>query len=402
MKNHNNKIIGILTTSQNYDQVISMNEQLYEEIIKKFKHLYIIDLSKLLIVKKESKKIFCKKKNIKYFVPKNSHELISFLSGKKMIAFNELGKSFNFYKIYYVLRKLDLILILLLNIGYLTNTVEINTNGIKNLLNSTFFKLEKTFFKKLYRVFNLLNIFPRIDYYFDASKQVIRNISNSKINLLEKKIPFLKISYFKNPILINSRSFDKIKKAKNISNKYISFIDSQVDHLDRVKREGKINKEIISNYYKLINKLLCEFKKKYKKQIVFCIHPQNNNKLIKKYFSNFLIKKYQTFKYIKQSHIVLFHESSAALDAILFNKPLISLETKFLGDYLSKRTKNYIQTLGTFSINLDSFNKLDKKNIKNFISIPKTKMKWYINNYLKADGNNLGYKKVINIIKKIN
>ncbi|MDC0876653.1 hypothetical protein OAP78_06940, partial [Candidatus Pelagibacter sp.] len=252
-----------------------------------------------------------------------------------------------------------------------------------------------------YRVLSILNIFPRIDYYFDTSKEIINNINNSKINLIEKKFSFLKTSYFKKPILINSRSYDKIRKVKFISNKYISFIDSQIDHVDRIKREGKINKKIIINYYKLINKLLSEFKKKYKKKIVICIHPANNNKLIKKHLSNFLIKKHQTFKYIKQSHTVLFHDSSAALDAILLNKNLVSLETKFLGDYLSKRTKNYIQILGLFSINLDSFNRLDKKDINKLSSISKKKMKAYISDYLKADGNNLGYKKVINVINKI-
>ena len=66
-----------------------------------------------------------------------------------------------------------------------------------------------------------------------------------------------------------------------------------------------------------------------------------------------------------------------------------------------KRTKNYIQILGLFSINLDSFNRLDKKDINKLSSISKKKMKAYISDYLKADGNNLGYKKVINVINKI-
>ena len=369
----NKKIIGILTTSHDYNSVININEQLYEEIIKKFNYLYIIDLSKLLIVKKEKKKIFSKNKKIKYFSPQNYNELINFFLKKKLVAFNSLGVGFNFYKIYYALKKLDLILILILNIGYITNSVEINSNGIKNLFHSTIFKLKKTFSKKIYRVLSLLNIFPRIDYYFDTSKDIINNINNSKINLIEKKFPFLKISYFKKPILINSRSYDKIRKVKNISNNYISFIDSQIDHIDRIKREGKIDKKKIFHYYKLINKLLSKFKKKYKKKIVICVHPANNNKYVEKYLSKFIIKKYRTFEYIKKSYIVLFHESSAALDALLLNKHLVSLETKLLGNYLSKRTRNYIKSLDLFSINLDVFDKLDKKDIEK--SLVKSKKK---------------------------
>ena len=94
---------------------------------------------------------------------------------------------------------------------------------------------------------------------------------------------------------------------------------------------------------------------------------KNNNKLVKKYLKS-VIKRYQTFNYIKQSYIVLFHESSAALDAILLNKPLVSLESKLLGDYLTKRTNNYVKSFGLVSINLDLFYRMDKNIITRSIS----------------------------------
>ena len=56
--NTHNKIIGILTTNNDYNSLINQNELLYEEIIKKFKYFYIIDLNKLLFFKKSKKKIF--------------------------------------------------------------------------------------------------------------------------------------------------------------------------------------------------------------------------------------------------------------------------------------------------------------------------------------------------------
>lgn len=392
-------MIGILTTSNDYRGVINQNEQLYEAITKNFKNFYIIDLNKLLILKTKKKKIFSKTKNIKYFEPKNFGQLRKFLSKKKLIAFNGLGVNFNYYKIHYYLKKIDLTLILLLNIGYQANTIEVDYNGAKNFLNSSIFKLEKFFSKKIHRIFTLMNIFPRIDYYFDSSKSIIKHINNSKINLIEKKVPFLKISYFKNPILINSRSFDKVKDTKNISNKYITFVDSGIDCGDRIVREGKIDKKIIINYYKLIYNILYNFGKKYKKKAIFCIHPKNKNRLIKKYFPKSVIKRYQTFKYIKQSHIILFHESSAALDAILLNKTLISLKSKLLGNYLTRRTENYIKNLGLYSINLDLPFKINKKIVSKPNLTLKTKL--FINNYLKADGNNYGYKKIIKVLEKI-
>ena len=134
--NTHNKIIGILTTNNDYNSLINQNELLYEEIIKKFKYFYIIDLNKLLFFKKSKKKIFCKKRNIKYFEPKNSYQLINFLYKKKLVAFSALSVGFNYYRIHYILKKINLSFILLLNIAFLTNLVEFNPYGIKNFFST--------------------------------------------------------------------------------------------------------------------------------------------------------------------------------------------------------------------------------------------------------------------------
>ena len=39
---------------------------------------------------------------------------------------------------------------------------------------------------------------------------------------------------------------------------------------------------------------------------------------------------------IKNANIVIFHESSAALDAVLLKKNIINLQSNLLGNYLSK------------------------------------------------------------------
>ena len=64
---------------------------------------------------------------------------------------------------------------------------------------------------------------------------------------------------------------------------------------------------------------------------------------------------------IKNSHIVIFHESSAALDAVLLKKNIINLQSKLLGSYLSKRSSLYSHELGVFTYNLDKDESLVKK-----------------------------------------
>ena len=57
------KIIAILTTNSDYQNLINTNILLYEEILIEFKELYIINLQNLIIFKKKvNKKTKFKKK----------------------------------------------------------------------------------------------------------------------------------------------------------------------------------------------------------------------------------------------------------------------------------------------------------------------------------------------------
>ena len=103
---------------------------------------------------------------------------------------------------------------------------------------------------------------------------------------------------------------------------------------------------------------------------------------------------------IKNSHIVIFHESSAALDAVLLKKNIINLQSKLLGSYLSKRSSLYSHELGVFTYNLDKDESLVKKYFDENFKNSKKNYSRYINEYLNPDGKQPGFIKIINIIKK--
>ena len=398
-----NKIIGILTTSEDYKSVINLNSTIYNKLANKFGKIYIINLSNLLFISQKEKgnKSLILKSNIKIFKPKNIYELKIFCKNKKLIAFNGLGKGFNTFRIHYALSKLDMVQILLMNIGYLSNEIIVYTNNLHNFTSSLYFKFNRKISRYLFRIATLLNIFPKIDYYFDSSYPIINNLNNSLIKKIERKFKFLKISYFKKAKLINSRAYDDLYKFKKNYNKYIVFVDSYFDHPDRVLREGNISKKVIIDYYNKLSLFLDKLNKLYKKKVVICIHPKNTNILLKKYLSKFSIVKHQTNVMIKNSHIVIFHESSAALDAVLLKKNIINLQSKLLGNYLSKRSAMYSHELGVFTYNLDKDESLVKKYFdKNFKS-SKRNYHRYINEYLNPDGKQPGFVKITNIIKKI-
>jgi len=388
-----NKIVGILTTSNDCNSVINLNRKIYHEINNRFKNLYIINLKNLLFIKKGKKVKKIKQSSINYFEPKDSKELLKFFKKKKLIAFNGLGKTFNFFKIYFFLNKLNIYQILLLNMGYSSNIINFK-NSIIHFIN---LKLSKIFFK----IFTIFYIFPKIDLYFDTRKDIVKNINNSKIKKLESKFPLFEISYFKKAKLINSRSYDENFKSKKLTKKYIIFIDSNIEHLDRIKREGKLDRIEILKYYSILSVLFNKLKKIYKKKIIICAHPTSNIKLLKKSFSTYKISQFQTSKYIQNSELVLFHESSAAMDAIILNKCLISIKTKFLGDYMLNRTEHYKKILNLYSIDLDNPLSINKRVLKKEIEGRKKKNKYYVKKNLNPDGKTPGYKKIISAIYKL-
>ena len=398
-----NKIIGILTTSEDYKSVIKLNSTIYNKLAKKYGKLYIINLNNLLLFNQNKKKNRSSNLNsdIKIFKPKNSLELVSFCKNKKLIAFNGLGKDINTFKIHYALSKVDMIQILMMNIGYLSNEIIINVNNINNFTSSLYFKLNRKISRYLFRIATLLNIFPKIDYYFDSSYPIINNLNNSLIKKIERKFKFLKISYFKKAKLINSRSFDDLYNFSKNYNKYLVFVDSFFDHPDRVLREGNISKKVVIDYYNKLSFFLSKLSKLYKKKVIICIHPKNTNPLLKKHLSKFSIVKHRTSEMIKNSHIVIFHESSAALDAVLLKKNIINLQSKLLGNYLSKRSLMYSRELGVFTYNLDKDENLIKKYFDKNLKKSKKNYYKYINEYLNPDGKQPGFVKIMNIINKI-
>ena len=394
------KIIGILTVANDCNIIIDINKRIYNELVEEFDEVYIINLKNLLFIKKKRliKKI--ENKNIKYFEPRNVNQFHKFFKKKKLIAFNGLGKSFNFFKIFFHLNKIEICQILLLNLGYPQNTTQISTQK-KKFIFSFFYFLNSHFSKFLFKSLCILKFFPKIDFYFDARKEIIQNINKSFYRKLENEFNFFDFSYFKKALLINSRSFDESCDLKSLSNKYITFVDSNFTHLDRIVREGRVEKKIIFKYYKSINELLDKLKQMFKKQIIICVHPSSKISELKKYFPNYTVTKFQTSEYIRESKIVLFHESSAALDAIILNKNLVVLESQLLGDYISKRTLTYKNLLKLHSLNLDKNLNIDKEKFLNHISKSKKNNKVYINKNLNADGKLPGYKKILKTMKFI-
>ena len=286
-----------------------------------------------------------------------------------------------------------------MNIGYPNNKIKLNTNSFSSFMNSFIFFFKKKISYYIFRLLTILRIFPKIEMYFESSIELIKAVNNGVSRKFEKLFPFTKLSYFRNVYKINSRSFN-LKNNTSTSDRYICFVDSNFEHLDRIYREGKIDFKLKKKYYIYLKSLLSYLSKIFKKKIVICLHPKNTDKFIYKTFKNFKIIKYKTTDIIKDSFIVLFHESSSIMDAVILDKKIICIKSNLLGNYLNSRANLYKNLLGLYSIELnESYNKKKKKILKN-LNKRKKKKKNYINKNLQIDKTQLGEDRIIKVINQ--
>ena len=156
-------------------------------------------------------------------------------------------------------------------------------------------------------------------------------------------------------------------------------------------------------FYKNLIEKLKTISKFYNKKVVICMHPSEDIKLKKKIFSGFLVKKYETKKYIYQSKLVLFFESSAITDAVMLKKKIITLFSNVLDENQISHNMHYVNEIKIPSINIDeslTFDQNDKDKFEYNKKYEDIIKKNYIKKYIENLTKNPGYIKITNIIKK--
>ena len=197
---------------------------------------------------------------------------------------------------------------------------------------------------------------------------------------------------------INSGAYEdyiKFTKQDKVDSKKIIFIDGNYNHPDIVAREG-IN--IKQKYFKHLETKFFLIEKIFKKKIEICLHPSSNKREYQKFFKRFKIYKGKTREKIIKSDMVLFHESSSIMSALMSKKKIIILETDLLGKYLSKRISSYKKILGLPSIKLEDDIDFKKSDIIKKIELSKRNINMFVKKNLQSDNNNLPSKKFIKII----
>ena len=348
------------------------------EIIKKKKKIDPLSINKDLIVHH----------------PNNISELKDILVKKKFTLMYCIALNREYFFINFLINRLKNKIFIISNLGY-------NPENF-NYEKRTFFKKIKIFFNirfnyYIMRILALFNILPNIDYFFESSSYVINSINGGLSKKIQKKISWLNFSLYKNLIKINSKHHDNLFNNRfEVSEEYIVFVDGFIfDHKDRIMRDGKINIVDRKKYFKDVNNLLSNLQTMYEKKIIVCLHPANNIALKNKDYGNFECVKYQTEKFISKAFIVLYHEGSSVIQAILEKKNIINLHGNYLGTYINKRCELYAKLLDIKRYDLENYKLDDKESLIQDLNASKPNYEKYIRENIITDSTKTGIEQII-------
>ena len=338
-------------------------------------------------------------KKIDYFNPSEKNEFLQYIRSDKIFAIDGLGKSFNFFIIRKLINKKNIKLVLIMNSGSLSNEFIYTINSFKGYL----FKFIKKINNLLYKFFVIIKFFPNIFIYFETRKEIYENCVKNKKTKLSFFFPFLNICYFENIYKINSRFYEHYLKSKNsLEEKKIIFLDGNYKHPDITNRENLNIIELKKKYFKRLDFFFNWIENIFNIKVEICLHPSSDLSEYKSFFKNRVVSINLTNENIIKSFIVIFHESSAILDAIMLKKKIICLNTNLFGNYISNRTSYYKKELNLFSIELDNFENFKNYQMKDVLSSLECSIKNYdtfISSYMKSDDEELGTDKIIRILK---
>lgn len=390
-----NEQISIITSFAHLHVHLTTHEFFYKKLIKKYKKISFINIDNLNSSPKKNSKIpiqiIKKMRNYELINPKTNKEFLNHFKNKKTILINAFSRHFINFKIFFLLKKTRSKHIMISNLGSLQGSVTKNAAN-DSLENFIKIYINNKIIPKILIILGSLNIIPKIDIRFYSNKLVLKRIFSSKIT---KFLYENKFFYAKKIIEVNSKIYDEIleKKIKK-NNKYITLIDQDINYRHVIEENNKIfDKKELAEHYDKLNYFLSFMKKIFKKPIKIAIHPSYNQKIISKHLSKYKVIKYKTFDLINDSELIINFGSSTIAHALLLEKKIITLTSKFVAN-----SEVYSKKLDLFKIDIFSFKGITKKKLLQNLNLKNTKLKNYINNHHVIDKTIPGYKKILNNI----
>ena len=396
-------------------QGISANKFLIAKLSQNFKKVFIINTKNLRFFpdKKDTynkKDFFLNKKNftmsiinqdlklptnIEFFHPLNVKDFKNFMIDKDLITINLFGRSFNEIKIHFLLKYFKIKQVRISNIG----NIQYPMTPLKKIsLKPWLYKWQHDFGHKFTVLLSSIGLVAKIDINFTSNKEIYHALKKNLKSLIFKKLNFL---YCKEHILVNSRTYDFIASNKiTIKETKIILLDNPFKNEELVAMGAKLKKKEFKEYYLKMNKLLDYLSKTYKKKVIICLHPKDNLNQKIKIYKKYKVIKYATKENICKAFLVITTDTSAIIDAIFLKKKIIIITSRVMDKNQINGALGYHKKAGIIKVNLEDDQIEGKFKFLNQLNKAKKNYSNYINKYITPDGKNIGYKKIIKIIKK--
>lgn len=348
-------IIGEICAVSSYSKKYFMRKSMYDQLSKKFKKFYFINCHYL--VDKENIKIEKKiklNKKIIFFHPKSYKELDDFLKIHKVFLINNISYKFYHLKIHLLLNKKNIFQVQIDNLGEMTSYNIENWKSV-DVKKKFYFIYLKRIPLIIYKILNNLNIIKSIDILYLARKDIKKNF--------ERKKTFHFFSKKKYKIIKPVKPKLNLRFNENSNEKFIVFIDQNLNHADSIMRGYRLNIKEQKRYFYLIKKYLSSLKKTYNKKIVICLHPSSDTELYKNNLKKMKIVKHKTDYFLSRAFVVVFHDSSSILSAILKKKRIIQLTYNNLGELTADRGKIYQKFFDFYIEDLNLFEEINRKRL---------------------------------------
>ena len=350
-------IVAEICSSRNYSKKYAMRRDLYDMLADRNDKFYFINCHFLVDKEKinvdiknfENKKIF-------FFHPKSYEELNDFLKNNDIFLINNLSPKVYHLKIHLLISKKNIYQITLDNLGEMSS-YKLENWEVVNLKKKFYYLYVKKLSFIFYRVLIFIRLLKPINKIFIARKDLEKKYK-SRSNFFKS---IFGQRYLKTQPIKPKFTLGQHTKSKD--NKYIVFLDSNINHKDSIARGYVVTKRMQIDYLKKLKNYLIKIAKVSKKKAIICLHPSSNLDLYRKYINGIKIVKFKTEYYILKSFIVIFHDSSSVTSAFCLNKKIINLKSDHMGDYINKRSELYRNKVHLITHDLNNYDKKINENM---------------------------------------
>lgn len=313
----------------------------------------------------------------------------NYLKNENIVVVNGFGEqNFNTWKLSYLLSKYNVPMIGIQNNSSLANILKKGT--IEKVTKPNFFKkLLPRFEFMLYLFFLRWNFLSKYDIYFLSGAK----LSNSILKYKEK---------YNEVIYVNSHTYDTFLTTRQevTDNNYIVFLDIALPYIEDFKAWGMEDVDP-DKYYKELNQFFDRLEDMTKKKVVVCAHPQFREDKRDIYFPNREVVWFKTNDYIPHASFVLVHYTNAIQYAVLYNKPILLLDSPTLNSYLKNCIKFCKENLNLKHIDYTNTDSDELENILQQLDVDNNSYREYKLNYLVNEGDEelSSYLKIIQTLK---